>query len=132
MSTFKTIHFHLDDFEFAQAKKLVKIEGGATFQAQRDDLFPFIKYHEPVTVKPAKTLMPYLPVAYLEGKSIKLGFINNIVEDKVFISTVKGFPQEWPIQSKYILGRVNFIFPNFWFKFKLKRHLKKEKYRLIR
>ena len=132
MSTFKTIHFHLDDFEFALAKKLVKIEGGASFQSQRDDLFPFIKYHDSVTVKPIKDLNVYLPVAYLDGKSIKLGFINSFKNEQVYISTVKGFPEEWPIESKYILGRVNFFYPHLWFKFNLKRYLKREKHRLIR
>lgn len=129
---YKKIHFHLDDFEFAQAKKLVSIEGGAQFLAQRDDLFPFIKYNKPVVVRPILSFERNMPIAYLSEKSLKLAFIVEYSNSEVTLSTIKGYPETWMIKHKYILGRVHFFYPYFWFKFILKRHLKSEKYRLIR
>lgn len=129
---YKTIHYHLDDFDFAQAKKLVRIEGGVRFEFHRDDLFPFIKLQKQVLVKQAKAIKEYMPVAYIEDKCIKLGFISSIDKDLIEISTVKGFPKTWNINRKFILGQVQLRYPFFIFRYLLKRCLISGKYKLLR
>jgi hypothetical protein len=128
---YRKIHYHLVDFDFAKAKLQLAVEKGLQFIGQRDDLFPFIKLNETIIIKPLEKLRYLLPVVYWVDCSLRYGFITKINESSVMISTMKGSPKEWEVQTKFLLGRVHFFYPHRVFQLILERRLKSGKYRLL-
>jgi len=124
------IHYHLDDFQFAQAKKLLAISKGLSFTALKDDMIPFVKLQQAIVVIPLKELKKDLPIVYWQNTSLLYGFIVSIETDEVIVSNIKGHPLEWSIKKKHILGQIKLHMPYWYYSWKLKKILQSEIYKI--
>jgi hypothetical protein len=124
------IHYHLNKFEFAQAKKALAIKKGVAFICQREDLLPFLRYGDQITVRPIQKLSKFLPVVYWQN-GLKYGFLIDFDLECFTCSNIKGHPYTENLSSKYLLGRIQLPYPYFFFKALLKIFLKTGKYRPV-
>lgn len=132
MSKELEIYHHLTDFEFAQAKKALKLKTGIYTINHRDVMCPFFKLEEKIKIRNIQGLKKFMPVVYWEEKCLKIGFITDWDEESFSVSNIQGHPKKWTFERKYLLGRVNIISPLFFFKYRLENAIKSGKHTLIR
>lgn len=108
---FQTIPFQLDEFEFAQAKKLVSLKKGVCFKLTRDDMIPLFSLQEIVKIEKNNDLKIYQIVAYWNNRSLRMGYIESLDDEAITIKNLKNPPEVFSVKRHHILGKAKMLLP---------------------